>query len=108
MTKRCQAQAVRCTGRAGSVCLMHTRLLHGSAPNHSDAPRTLFIVVYSAEDAVPLCANPVPSRFEGLLVHGEATGMVRVTPNVLRLPQAPKGASFFVQQAAAAASVQPR
>jgi hypothetical protein len=35
-----------------------------------------------------------------LIVHGEATGIVRSTPNVLRLPQKPKGASFFVQQAA--------
>jgi ectoine hydroxylase-related dioxygenase (phytanoyl-CoA dioxygenase family) len=99
-TGRCVAQAVRCTGRAGAVCLMHTRLLHGSAPNHSSHARTLYIVVYSAEDAVPLAPNPLPSRFEGLIVHGEATGDVRVTPNTLRLPQKPKGASFFVQQAA--------
>ena len=98
---RCMAQAVRCTGRAGSVCLMHTRLLHGSAANASDHARTLFIVVYSAEDAYPLCDNPLPSRYEGLLVHGEATGTVRSTPFALRLPQKPKGASFFVQQMAA-------
>ena len=103
-TDRCVAQAVRCTGRAGSVCLMHTRLLHGSAPNNSDAARTLLIVVYSAEDAVPLCDNPLPSRHEGLIVHGEATGMIRCTPNVLRMPEKPKGASFFVQQRAAAAA----
>ena len=101
-TERCMAEAVRCTGRAGSACLMHTRLLHGSAPNRSDRARTLFIAVYSAEDAVPLCANPVPSRHEGLIVHGEATGSVRSTPFTLRLPQAPEGASFFVQQAEAA------
>ena len=99
-TARCVAQAVRCIGPAGSVCLMHTRLLHGSAPNHSARPRTLFIAVYSAEDAVPLCDNPLPSRFEGLIVHGSATGMVRCTANSLAMPQKPKGASFFVQQAA--------
>ena len=98
-TARCQAQAVRCTGPAGAVCLMHTRLLHGSAPNHAAGARTLYIVVYSAEDAVPLAPNPLPSRLEGLIVHGQATGDVRVTPNHLRLPQKPKGASFFVQQA---------
>jgi ectoine hydroxylase-related dioxygenase (phytanoyl-CoA dioxygenase family) len=98
-TERCQAQAVRCTGPAGAVCLMHTRLLHGSAPNQSAGARTLYIVVYSAEDAVPLAANPLPSRLEGLIVHGEPTGRVRITPNTLRLPQTPKGASFFVQQA---------
>ncbi len=101
-TRRCQAEAVLCTGKAGAVCLMHTRLLHGSAPNRSDRARTLYIVVYSAEDAIPLAANPVPSRNEGLIVHGEATGTVRTVPFTLRLPQKPKGASFFVQQAEAA------
>jgi ectoine hydroxylase-related dioxygenase (phytanoyl-CoA dioxygenase family) len=103
-TSRCVGQAVRCTGKAGSVCLMHTRLLHGSAPNASDHARTLFIVVYSAEDAVPLCPNPVPSSYEGLIVHGQPTGMIRSVPFALRMPDKPKGASFFVQQAAAASA----
>ena len=39
---------VKCTGKAGSVCLMHARLLHGSAPNKSDKPRTLYITTYYA------------------------------------------------------------
>lgn len=104
VTARCIADAVLCTGKAGSVCLMHTRLLHGSAPNASDAARTLFIVVYAAEDAVPLCDNPVPSPTEGLLVAGVVTGTVRTTPYAMRLPQKPKGASFFTQQAAARAA----
>jgi ectoine hydroxylase-related dioxygenase (phytanoyl-CoA dioxygenase family) len=96
------AEAVRCTGPAGAVCLMHTRLLHGSAPNRSSDPRTLFIVVYSAEDAVPLSDNPLPSRYEGTVVRGRATGRVRCVANELRLPQKPSGASFFVQQSAGA------
>ncbi len=95
----CQQNATRCTGRAGSVCLMHTRLLHGSAPNRSPDPRTLLISVYAAEDAVPLAENPLPSRYEGFIVHGEATGRVRSAPFDIRLPQKPKGASFFTQQA---------
>jgi hypothetical protein len=80
---------------------MHTRLLHGSAPNLGPDPRTLFIAVYSAEDALPLADNPLPSRYEGMIVHGKATGRVRSTPFDIRLPQKPKGASFFAQQAAA-------
>ena len=56
-----QAKALQCTGPAGSVCLMHTRLAHGSAPNRSSDPRTLFICVYSAGDAVALTPNPVPT-----------------------------------------------
>jgi ectoine hydroxylase-related dioxygenase (phytanoyl-CoA dioxygenase family) len=99
--RTCQENAVRCIGPAGSVCLMHTRLLHGSAPNLSPNPRTLFIAVYSAEDALPLADNPLPSRYEGMIVHGKATGRVRSTPFDIRLPQKPKGASFFAQQAAA-------
>jgi ectoine hydroxylase-related dioxygenase (phytanoyl-CoA dioxygenase family) len=97
--RTCQANAVRCIGPAGSVCLMHTRLLHGSAPNFSANPRTLFIAVYSAEDARPLGDNPLPSRYEGMIVHGHATGRVRSTPFDIRLPQKPQGASFFTQQA---------
>lgn len=95
----CQAKAVRCTGKAGSVCLMHTRLLHGSTPNRSSAPRTLFIAVYSAEDAVPCSPNPMPTEYEGLLVRGERTGRVRAVPFEIQLPQLPTTASFFDQQA---------
>ncbi len=94
-----QEKAVLCTGEEGSVCLMHTRLLHGSAPNRSSHPRTLFIAVYSAEDAIPYCPNPVPTRYEGLVVRGESTGKVRSIPYELRLPQKPTGPSFFEQQA---------
>lgn len=96
----CKSKARLCTGRAGSVCLMHTRLLHGSTANRSDYPRTLFISVYSVEDAVPLVPNPVPTRFEGKVVRGERTGRVRSTAFDLDLPQKPTTASFFDQQAA--------
>ena len=76
------------------------RLLHGSAPNHSDHARTLFIAIYTAEDAIPLSPNPVPSRFEGLIVRGEKTNRVRSIAFEMELPQKPSGASFFVQQQA--------
>ena len=61
-----QANAVKCKGPAGAVCLMHTRLAHGSAPNLSNRPRTLFICVYSAGDAYPVTPNPVPTKHQGL------------------------------------------
>jgi ectoine hydroxylase-related dioxygenase (phytanoyl-CoA dioxygenase family) len=100
--ERAQAESVLVTGRAGDACLMHTRVLHGSAPNDSDRPRTLFICVYSAEDAVPLSPNPMPSRYEGRIVRGGRTGRVRCIDFQLALPQLPPGASFFEQQEAAA------
>jgi ectoine hydroxylase-related dioxygenase (phytanoyl-CoA dioxygenase family) len=95
-----QRRAALCLGEAGSVCLMHTRLAHGSKPNLSQLPRTLFICVYSAEDAVPLVPNPVPSTLEGLVVRGARTGRVRSKDFALLLPQKPAQASFFAQQAA--------
>ena len=87
-----------CTGKAGSVCLMHTRLLHGSAPNNSDAPRTLYICVYSAADAMPISPSPVPTKDQGMIVRGEDKGQVRAVPYDIPMPQLPKGASFFDQQ----------
>lgn len=95
----CQKKAITCVGPAGSVCLMHTRLLHGSAPNLGEHSRTLFICVYSAEDAVPYSSNPMPTRFEGLVVRGEKSNKVRSTSYEIELPQKPTTASFFDQQA---------
>lgn len=90
--------AVMCTGKAGSVCLMHARLLHGSAPNRSDSPRTLYITTYYAEDAIELSPNHLPSTLTHEVVRGEASGRVRCTPYDMELPEVPKGTSFFAQQ----------
>jgi ectoine hydroxylase-related dioxygenase (phytanoyl-CoA dioxygenase family) len=103
----CASKAVTCTGSAGSVCLMHTRLLHGSAANQSDAPRTLFIAVYSADDAIPLSPSPMPNRYEGMTVRGQPRGRVRSINFCVDLPQLPETASFFDQQAKHKDSDQP-
>ena len=100
-TAWCLDHALTCTGAAGSLCLMHTRLLHGSAPNLSTRPRTLFITVYSAEDAVPCAPNPVPNRHQGEIVRGVQTNHIRGTAFDIALPQMPTAASFFDQQARA-------
>ena len=93
------SKTVHCTGPAGAVCLMHTRLLHGSAANHSTHPRTLFIAIYSAEDALPLSPNPLPSRYAGEMVRGRRTNRVRCCNYETDLPEVPESASFFDQQA---------
>jgi len=98
VTAYCLENAVTCTGKAGSLCLMHTRLLHGSAPNMSARPRTLFITVYSAEDAQPCSPNPVPNMHQGEVVRGRASGQIRATAFDIPLPQLPQSASFFDQQ----------
>lgn len=94
---------VKCTGKAGTVCLMHASLLHGSAPNISDGSRTLYIATYYAEDAIELSPNHLPSTLTHEIVRGEASGRVRCTPYEMQLPEKPEGTSFFAQQATAAA-----
>ena len=85
-------------GRAGSVCLMHTRLAHGSEPNRSASPRGLYICVYSAADAFPIARNPMPNRNEGMIVRGRATRRARLAEAVIELPEQPVRASFFAVQ----------
>jgi ectoine hydroxylase-related dioxygenase (phytanoyl-CoA dioxygenase family) len=95
-----KSRATTCLGPAGSVCLMHTKVAHGSAPNLSDKPRTLFICVYSAGDAVPLTPNPVPTKHQGLFVRGDDPGTIRSEAYEVLRPQYPK-TSFFAQQSEA-------
>lgn len=93
-----QARSAVALGPAGSVCYMHTRLLHGSAPNLSDLARTLFISVYSADDALPITPNPMPTTFSGDLVRGESTNQVRTIAYQMLRPELPATTSFFDQQ----------
>lgn len=95
-----QGNIVKCTGKAGSVCLMHSSLLHGSAPNLSDKPRTLYITTYYAEDAIELSPNALPSTLTHELVRGEPSGRVRCSAYEMPLPVVPKATSFFAQQEA--------
>ncbi len=92
---------IKCTGKAGSVCLMHASLLHGSAPNLSDVPRTLYITTYYSEDAIELSENHLPSTLTHELVRGEPSGRVRCSTYDMLLPEKPGDTSFFAQQAAA-------
>ena len=92
-------KSVPCFGKAGSACLMHTTLLHGSGPNLSDKARTLFICEYCAEDSYPLQVNHIPSKYMEEIVRGEFTSRVRCSSYDMAFPEVPKGASFFEQQA---------
>jgi ectoine hydroxylase-related dioxygenase (phytanoyl-CoA dioxygenase family) len=93
-----KAEEVPITGRAGSVCLMHTRLAHGSDANRSTRPRGLYICVYTAADAVPLARNPMANPNEGLIVRGQKMRQARLTEGLVELPEQPKMASFFAVQ----------
>jgi len=91
-------RAVAITGSAGSVCLMHSKLLHGSEPNRGLHQRALMIAVYSAADAVPIAKSPLPNQFEGRIVRGRPTRMVRLDSGVIELPANYRAASFFEVQ----------
>ena len=101
IVSRYKPKAVPCYGAAGSACLMHTRVLHGSAPNLSSNPRTLLIIEYTAEDAHPLQRNHIPSQYMYEVVRGEASGRIRCSDYEMQIPEVPTGASFFEQQAKA-------
>ena len=89
---------VAITGKAGSVCLMHTRLAHGSDANRAERPRGLYICVYTAADAFPLARNPMPSPNEGRVVRGRRSRSARLMEGSVELPEQPKRASFFAVQ----------
>ena len=93
-----KGETVSCTGRAGSACLMHSKLLHGSSSNRTKFPRSLYIVSYTAEDAIPLTENPLPSDLDGMIVRGIKTDTVRCSSYSVELPEYPKEVSFFGQQ----------
>ena len=57
-----EAAAVNQTGKAGSVCLMHSRVAHASSANNSAQPRTLFIAAIAAADAIPACRQRCSQR----------------------------------------------
>jgi ectoine hydroxylase-related dioxygenase (phytanoyl-CoA dioxygenase family) len=90
-----KARSLPCHGKAGSVCLMHTKLAHGSEPNRSERSRGLYICVYTAADAMPIARNPMPSTHEGEMVRGKPARFARLQAGKVELPQQPKSASFF-------------
>ena len=94
----CKTKAISCVGKAGSACLMHSKLMHGSKSNNTKSPRSLFIVSYTAVDAVKLTQNPLPSELEGMIVRGKKTGTIRSSNYSIELPEYPKEVSFFDQQ----------
>ena len=86
---------IQITGKAGSVCLMHTRLLHGSRANESGQARGFYICVYSAADAFPIARNSMPNPQEGMIVRGERSRVARLMEAEIELPEQPRSPSFF-------------
>jgi ectoine hydroxylase len=79
-------QAVEMSGPAGTVALIHCRVVHGSAVNCSPRLRPLFLNVYSAADTLPFTPAPSPTKRTGVLVRGQEPLHVHMEPYPARLP----------------------
>ena len=73
-------------GPAGSVTIHNCRTIHGSRPNLSDLGRPLLLNVYSAADAFTYTANPLPSRYEGMIVRGRPARYAYHDPRPCQVP----------------------
>jgi ectoine hydroxylase len=73
-------------GPAGTVVLIHCRVVHGSAANYSARMRPLLLNVYSAADALAIVPAPAPTRHTGLLVRGHEPTHVHMEPYPAKLP----------------------
>jgi ectoine hydroxylase-related dioxygenase (phytanoyl-CoA dioxygenase family) len=101
VAQEAQASAVPAIGPAGSVCLMHTAVLHGSEANASTISRNLYICVYRAADAWPLAESPVPTSLHGTIVRGAPSRYARLMERRIELPPSGRTSSFFEIQRAA-------
>ena len=78
--------AVELCGPAGTVVLLHCRVVHGSATNDSSRMRPLLLNVYAAADALPFTPAPAPTSHTGVLVRGKEPTHVHMEPYPGRLP----------------------
>lgn len=101
---RFAADSVPVCAPAGSVIFMDTWALHGSASNHSDTARRLFITEYKAADAFPLTPHKIPSRYAEQIVRGRPANRPRYRLGELgiELPPHYRDTSVFALQAEAA------
>lgn len=79
-------RAAEMCGPAGTVVLIHCRVVHASAVNDSARFRPLFLNVYSAADTLPITPAPAPTTRTGVLVRGEEPTHVHMEPYPARLP----------------------
>jgi hypothetical protein len=73
-------------GPAGTVVLLHCRVVHGSAANYSARMRPLFLNVYASADALPITPAPTPTSRTGVLVRGTEPTHVHMEPYPAKLP----------------------
>jgi len=97
-------KAASLTGPAGSLTIHHARLVHGSAPNHSNRQRRLLLHEYAAADAWPLMGVADFEEFNSRMVLGDPTiePRMRVAPVRMPMPPADHQGSIYENQRGAA------
>ena len=79
-------RATYLTGPAGSVTIHNCRTIHGSRPNIAGEGRPLLLNVFSAADAFTYTAHPLPTRYVGAVIRGEAAPVARHDPRPCQIP----------------------
>lgn len=94
--------ATEIVGKAGDMTIHHARLVHGSGPNVSNAPRRVIFFEYTAADAWPLAGVETIDleEFNSRVLCGEPTLQPRLesVPVRLPLPVAPFQGSIYENQ----------
>ncbi|MFQ5544517.1 MAG: phytanoyl-CoA dioxygenase family protein [Acidiferrobacterales bacterium] len=93
-----ERRSVAITGKAGDLCLLHIRTVHGGPPNHSNKPRRLLICDYRAADAFWLKPPLVLSVYSGRVIRGKPSRVARLVADSIELPPSYKEDSFFSVQ----------
>lgn len=93
-------QAVKLSGKAGSITIHHVRMLHASGPNLSDSPRRFLLHQYTAADAWPLLGIENYEVFRSNLVSGEEAASPRMEslPLTMPYPEALNQGSIYENQ----------
>ena len=79
--------AIDLTGPAGTVSVHHGGTIHGSDQNNSNCGRPVFVITYTAADAMPYTVPPYPSSHYRTLVRGSEPRYAR--HEELRIPLPP-------------------
>jgi len=80
-------EAVPVTGRAGSISIHHTRMLHGSAANLGTTHRPMLFYNYFAVDAFPVFHRFDWEEFNGRILRGEPVFTPRIKDLPMRIPE---------------------
>ena len=81
-----ESKAVYLEGPAGSLTIHNCRMIHGSKPNRSDLERPLLLNIYTPADAMPYTHNPLYSKYDQVVVRGEAQRWAHHDPRPCLLP----------------------